>query len=26
VFVVVALRYPDRGPQDRIAGTFLVPA
>jgi hypothetical protein len=26
VYVVVALRYPSRPPQDRIAGTFLVPA
>jgi hypothetical protein len=26
VYVVVALRYPDRPPQDRIAGTTLVPA
>lgn len=26
VYVVVALRYPDRPPQDRLAGTTLVPA
>jgi hypothetical protein len=26
VYVVIALRYPSRPPQDRIAGTFLVPA
>jgi hypothetical protein len=26
VYVVVALRYPDRPPQDRLVGTTLVPA
>jgi hypothetical protein len=26
VYVVIALRYPDRPPQDRLAGTYLVPA
>ena len=26
VYLVVALRYPDRPPQDRVAGTYLVPA
>ena len=26
VYVVVALRYPSRPPQDRLAGTQLVPA
>jgi hypothetical protein len=26
IYVVVALRYPSRPPQDRIAGTYLVPA
>jgi len=26
VYIVVALRFPTRSPQDRIAGTYLVPA
>jgi eukaryotic-like serine/threonine-protein kinase len=26
VYVAIALRYPTRPPQDRIAGTYLVPA
>jgi apolipoprotein N-acyltransferase len=26
VYVVVAMAYPDRPPQDRLAGTYLVPA
>jgi hypothetical protein len=26
VYVVVALRYPSRPPQDLVAATFLVPA
>ena len=26
LYVVIALRYPSRPPQDRIAGTYLVPA
>ncbi|HSQ54328.1 MAG TPA: hypothetical protein VLM40_01175, partial [Gemmata sp.] len=26
VYVVIAIRYPDRPPQDRIAGTYLMPA
>jgi len=25
VYAVVALRYPARPPQDRLAGTYLVP-
>lgn len=26
LYVVLALRFPDRGPHDRLAGTYLVPA
>ncbi len=26
VYVVIALRFPDRPPQDRVTGTYLVPA
>jgi hypothetical protein len=26
VYVVVALRFPDRPPQNRMTGTYLVPA
>jgi hypothetical protein len=25
VYLGLALRWPERGPQDRLAGTFLVP-
>jgi len=26
IYLVLALRYPNRPPQDRLAGTWLVPA
>jgi hypothetical protein len=26
IYVVVALRFPPRPPQDRVTGTYLVPA
>ena len=26
LYIVLALRYPSRPPQDRVAGTYLVPA